>query len=463
MRTDPEARENEVQFGPYRLAGPQGPLWEHHATVAQAPKELGVLWQLVTHAGHVVSKAALFSAVWGETIVSDGALTVCVRRLRAALGEDAAQPRYIATVHRVGYRFIGQVVSHQDAAERREETNQAATIDLFSPASHTQPPESTVVGREAELTQLHSLFAKVLKGERQLVFVTGEAGIGKSALVEVFLHRLASQHVRSLKGKAQRQNTQMLDTRPQTLHTGPWVAGGQCIEHYGAGEAYLPMLEILGRLCRQPAGAHIVNVLRRMAPTWLLQLLAWLDQADYAALQPRVAGATRERMLREMVEALESLSAERPVVLLLEDMHWSDVSTIDLLSMLARRREAARILVLATSRLAKLVLVNHPLKTLKQELVARGQAAEILLGGVQVAAVRQYAGQRLAGQGVESELTALVYRRTAGHPLFMVQLTDYLTQCAEREALTTAAAQALAAAIPQRLMVGSPKGLIRKA
>lgn len=97
---------SEIEFGPYRLAGPMGPLRKNGSVVAVPPKELNVLWQLVTHAGEVVSKEALFAAVWGDTVVSEGALTVCLRRLRHVLEEDAAQPRYIATVHRLGYRFL---------------------------------------------------------------------------------------------------------------------------------------------------------------------------------------------------------------------------------------------------------------------------------------------------------------------------------------------------------------------
>ena len=133
------------------------------------------------------------------------------------------------------------------------------------------------------------------------------------------------------------------------------MAWGQCIEHYGAGEAYWPLLEAVSGLCRQAEGAQVLDVLRRVAPTWVVQLPALLTEADYAALQPKVAGATRERMLREMVEALEMLSAERLLVLVLEDVHWSDASTIDLLNLVARRRERARLLVVATYRPAEVI------------------------------------------------------------------------------------------------------------
>jgi DNA-binding winged helix-turn-helix (wHTH) protein len=98
-----------LHFGTYRLEGPTGPLWRHNEMVALPPKALAVLWLLASQAGQVVTKATLLDAVWAETVVSEGTLTTCLSLLRHALGEDARQPRYIATVHRLGYRFVAPV------------------------------------------------------------------------------------------------------------------------------------------------------------------------------------------------------------------------------------------------------------------------------------------------------------------------------------------------------------------
>ena len=110
-----------------------------------------------------------------------------------------------------------------------------------------------------------------------------------------------------------------------------WVSRGQCIDHY-AREADPPVLEALGRMCRESEGEHLVDLLAQHAPTWLVQMPALLTTPDLEALQRRTQGATRERMLRELAEALEVITAERPLVLWLEDLHWSDVSTLDLLA-----------------------------------------------------------------------------------------------------------------------------------
>jgi predicted ATPase len=160
---------------------------------------------------------------------------------------------------------------------------------------------------------------KARRGERQVLFVTGEAGIGKTTLTEAFLDRVAA--------------------------TGElWIGRGQCVEHYGASEPYMPLLEALGRLSRALDGERLSAVLRQYAPTWLVHLPALLSPAEREQLQREVQGATPQRMLREMAGAVEALTAERGLILTLEDLHWSDVSSLTWLTFLARRRERARVL-----------------------------------------------------------------------------------------------------------------------
>src|SRR4029434_1188771 len=100
-----------------------------------------------------------------------------------------------------------------------------------------------------------------------------------------------------------------------------------------------------GQMGRTPAGPHLVALLHQQAPSWLLQLPALLAPTEYEALQRYAGGSTRERMLRELAEAVEVLTATRPCVLVLEDLHWSDTATIEWLAYGGRRRAAARVLV----------------------------------------------------------------------------------------------------------------------
>jgi len=125
---------------------------------------------------------------------------------------------------------------------------------------------------------------------------------------------------------------------------------GRCIEHYGAGEAFLPVLEALDRCCRATGGSGLITRLQRWAPTWLAQMPGLLSAHENEELQRDIVGATKERMLRELVGVLEALSQELPLVMVLEDLHWSDAATLDAISLLAQRRDLARLLIIGTYR-----------------------------------------------------------------------------------------------------------------
>ena len=173
------------------------------------------------------------------------------------------------------------------------------------------------------------------------------------------------------RGSARRPCSRRSWRRRSSSLAKAWVARGQCVEQYGTGEPFLPILEGIGRLCRAPGGSRIVTLLHRHAPSWLVQLPGLTGAAEQAALERRYAGSGRERMLDEMVAGLEALTAHAPLVLVLEDLHWSDRSTLTLLAALARRSEPARVLVLGTYRPAEAATIDHPLRATVQELISR--------------------------------------------------------------------------------------------
>jgi predicted ATPase len=205
------------------------------------------------------------------------------------------------------------------------------------------------------------------------------------------------------------------------------------------------VLEALGRLCRAAEGQRLIALLAQHAPTWLTQMPALVSATELEALQPKTAGVTRERMLRELAEAVEVLTAEHPLVLWLEDLHWCDHSTLDWLSFLARRRERARILVIGSYRPVEVIVREHPLWTVKQDLHVHGQCEELALGLLSEAAVGEYLAQRFPSYdcgGAERRpladardsvrtaglprLAHVIHRRTDGNPLFMVTVVNAL-------------------------------------
>ena len=205
------------------------------------------------------------------------------------------------------------------------------------------------------------------------------------------------------------------------------MARGQCVEYYGEGEPYLPLLEVLGQLCRGPRHSDVLAVLRRYAPLWLVQLLGVLSEAELEHLQRQVQGASASRMLRELAEALDVLTADVPLVLVLEDLQWSDHATVEALAYLAQRRGPARLLVLGTYRPVEAAIRPHPLRGIVQELCGRGQAVEVRLELLPAEAVTAYVTGRLGGP-VAAPLAEFILERTEGNALFLVNIVEHLVQ-----------------------------------
>lgn len=374
---------------PVRLDAAEARAWRGDDLLALGPRAFALLQHLADRPGRLVTKAELFAAVWEGVAVTDAALTVCVSEIRRALGDDARMPRYVETVSRRGYRFIGPVAG---IPARPAESPGVA------PAS-ARPP---MVGRAPHLQRLLSRLERARAGQRGTVFVTGEPGIGKTALLEAFLDRAAQ--------------------------APGWIARGQCLQHHGAGETYLPILDALSHLGRGPGASRVVDLLARYAPTWLGQL---------PGLSPRGARGeeppgTPERMLRELGELVEALAADRPLVLALEDLHWSDHGTIDAIAWLSRRRESARVLIVGTYRPVDLIVGGHPLRGVAQELALRRHAESLPLELLDERAVADYLvarfGDRWAAPGMVRDLAGALHRRTDGHPLFLLTVADHAIQ-----------------------------------
>jgi predicted ATPase/DNA-binding winged helix-turn-helix (wHTH) protein len=370
------------------------------------PQVFNVLVYLIQHRDRVVTKEEILEQLWPGRFVSEATLTSRVMAARRAVGDRGREQRLIQTVHGRGYRFIAAVEEHTTDSSMPEAAgpqNSEVHLALMPVPLRTQSSALgtvAVVGRQAELAQLHRWLQQTLRGIRQVVFVTGEAGLGKTTVVEAFLEELAAYG---------------------TL----WIARGQCLEHYGTGEAYLPVLEAWGRLFKEPEGQTLVELMARQAPTWMMQMPWLINGAEFEILQRRVLGATRERMLREMAEAIEVLAAQKPLILVLEDLHWSDPSTLDLIGSLARRQEPARLLLLGTYRPAEAMQQNHPLQAIKHELQLHRQCWELSLTYLTEAAVEEYLTTHLPGALLPAGLARLVHQRTSGNPLFMVNVVDY--------------------------------------
>src|SRR5215469_5905394 len=187
-------------FHQFRLDTVNHCLWRGEERMSLTPKAFDVLRYLVEHSDRLVSQDEILEALWPGTYVNPEVVKKYVLGIRKVLADQSDKPTFVATFPRRGYQFIALV---------RDEN---ATPGSRSSTEATK----TVVGREIALGELEAYLDKALQGQRQVVFITGEAGIGKTTLADLF-HQSAS-------------------FRPNLR-----VARGQCVEGFGGKEAYYPM------------------------------------------------------------------------------------------------------------------------------------------------------------------------------------------------------------------------------
>ena len=417
-----------LEFGDFRMDLARYRLWQGQREIPLRPKSWDVLHVLVTRPGLLLTKKAFHQEVWPDTAVSDDALTKAIGDLRRALGDTRQTPRFIETVHGRGFRFVGKVRAVDD--ETRGPSVDADARPLTT-AARALEPGVRFVGRQAELHRLRECLRRARQGERQLVFITGEAGIGKTALLEEFLRSPS--------------------VRGPDLH----VLQGQCIQQHGQREPYMPVLEALERVLSSPEGAPLIPLFRRMAPCWYVQIPWLLSDGEPAGFQGAMMSAPPERMLREIGAFLESWATRAAIVLVLEDLHWSDNATADLLSFLAQRRDPARLLIIGTFRPAEASTQDHPIREVKQTLRARRRCVDLALDYLSTAEVREYLRGRFGDE--IPDLAPLIHQRTDGNPLFVVALVEELIRRGQL-ALTDAgwamgvAAERLDLAVPEDLL-----------
>src|SRR5271155_6109607 len=151
------------QFGIYRLDLQNECLWQADKQLKLTPRPFSVLRYLVENPQRLVTHDELLEALWPETYVQPQVLRTYILELRKLLGDDAGNARFIETVPKRGYRFIAPIAEDSGSASGYEPKTGA-------------PAPSGLVGRVAELDEFHRAMAEVLKGDRQVLFITGEVG-----------------------------------------------------------------------------------------------------------------------------------------------------------------------------------------------------------------------------------------------------------------------------------------------
>lgn len=292
----------------------------------------------------------------------------------------------------------------QKAPDRRTPTAAAlgAELDRLADLKSPRPPvdpgglPATFVGRRALVDRMVDLVAS--RGGN-MTFLTGEAGVGKTRLAQVF-------------------------TEQARARTGAFVLAGRCVEQDGPGEAYLPFFEALASATEPDLQAEVTRVLRARAPTWCLGLPDLVGDV-VGQLRAETMGASKARMQQELVEALETLAAERPLLVVLDDLHWMDRASLDLLDHLAARLPEG-VLIIGAYRPWDAEARGNRLRQIVVDAVGRGDAAVIPLERLTSEQVGDYVRARLGDGAQIEELTRMLHARSEGHPLFLTTLLDLL-------------------------------------
>jgi predicted ATPase len=385
------------QFEAFRLDSANGCLWRDGEQIDLPPKPFAVLNFLVENPGRLVTHDELLDKLWPETFVQPQVLRTYVLELRKILGDEAGNPRFIRTMPKRGYRFVASVTD----AEELVVASASGSAHTSAPAQHAGV--QGFVNRTSELALLGAEFDRIgqdeqgrqaEQGRRRIVFITGEAGIGKTALVDFFCRQLPA---------------------------GTVVARGECVPGVGAREEYYPVNEALGHLCTSAAAEEICRTLARMAPAWLAHIGRQPEPDEPSATQPSVDA----RMPGDLCAALEEISRARPMVLVFEDLHWADDATLNLLAALARRRAPAHLLLLATFR-PHSIAGGHPLRALKHDLLVHKLCTEAALEPFPRSAVASLIMEELHQSALPPGLSEFVHHHSEGNPLFAIAIVEHL-------------------------------------
>jgi tetratricopeptide (TPR) repeat protein/predicted Ser/Thr protein kinase len=277
----------------------------------------------------------------------------------------------------------------------------AAGAVLTKAASAAPKPHS--VGRARERRELWEAFHQVRRGRGLLLCVTGEAGIGKSTLVDEFLTEVVRGGVECR------------------------VARGRCSERLAGAEAYLPLLDALGDLLRSEQGS-LVRLMKTVAPLWYAQVQPPdVQSSGRSVLSPTQRG-NQERLKRELVAFLEDACRRSPIVLFFDDLHWVDVSTVDVLGYLARHFESLPLLIVVTYRPTEFLIQKHPFVSTMRDLQGRGDCREMNLEFLTRDEIEQYLALKFSNQRLPRSFGDVIYAKTEGNPLFVVDVLDYLCE-----------------------------------
>jgi eukaryotic-like serine/threonine-protein kinase len=362
---------------------------------------LRLLRAFVQRPGQLVSKRELIDEVWDGRLLSESVITVTMVRLRKTLGQRAGERAFIANVHGRGYRFVQAVVEH------------AARPSAASPHVRARSAAPPFVGRAAGLEQLRLALDETRAGRGSVCLVTGEAGIGKTRLIEELALTVEST------------SSSRADARASTEFEVVW-ANCQAALHTPPLWPFIQLLRTLLERSRLSAESHLAPGLLAEIET----LLPELKEAPSATKEPVSLGPSalfdapaKHRTFDAIARVLSELAGHKPCLLVIDDLHWADAASLELLRFWVERCPRARVVMLGAAR--DFALGNEAGKPLA-EVLGHRNCHRIALKPLGEQDVHAYVGALLPDP--EGAFARAVLDKSEGNPFFMVELTRALRE-----------------------------------
>jgi len=254
------------------------------------------------------------------------------------------------------------------------------------------------VGREPELKQLKSAFDGAISGQGALMMVTGEPGIGKTALCEQLATYVTLRGGRTLVGHCYEKGSLSL----------PYLAFVEALRSYVLSREVKDLREELGS-----GAADVARIISEIRERLRIKLRPQKDPEE-----------ERYRLLQGVSEFLTNAANVQPVMVVLEDLHDADKATLEMLAHVSRNLAGARLLIVGTYRDVE-VDRSHPLSAALAELKRVSTYGRVLLRGLNADEVRRML-ESITRESVPWGLAQVVHRQTEGNPLFVQEVVRYL-------------------------------------